>query len=111
MLRRGDITTGHAKALAAISDEELMLSIAEKAANGQVTVRGIEKIAAKKDYEEEKQESEKKDSYFKEMELSLKNELGRKVKVDFSKNKGVLELEFYNKEDLSELAKKLTAII
>ena len=111
MLRKGNITTGHAKALAAIDDEELMLSIAEKASNGQITVRGIEKIAAKKDYAEEKQEIEKKDSYFKEMELGLKNELGRKVKVNFSKNKGSLELEFYDKEDLSELAKKLTAII
>ena len=111
MLRKGNITTGHAKALAAIDDEELMLSIAEKASNGQITVRGIEKIAAKKDCAEEKQEIEKKDSYFKEMELGLKNELGRKVKVNFSKNKGSLELEFYDKEDLSELAKKLTAII
>ena len=42
------------------------------------------------------------------MELSLKNELGRKVKVSFSGNKGSLTLEFYDKEDLSELAKRLT---
>lgn len=108
MLRKGDITTGHAKALASISDEKLMLEVAEKAANGQITVRAIEKISAKADYDEEKQEIEKKDSYFTEMELGLRNELGRKVSVNFSKNKGTLVLEFYDKEDLSELAKKLT---
>ena len=111
MLRKGDITTGHAKALASFEDEELMLSIAQKAANGLITVRGIEKLAAKADNCEEVEEIVKKDSYFKEMELGLKTELGRKVKVNFSKNKGTLELEFYDKDDLSELAKKLTAIM
>ena len=110
-LRSGDISAGHAKALASIGDEALMLETAKKAADGLITVRGIEKISVKADYAEEKKETERPDSYFKEMELGLRNKLGRKVQVSFSKNKGKLELEFYDKEDLSELAKKLTAIL
>ena len=41
------------------------------------------------------------------MELSLHEKLGRKVKVDYGKNKGALILEFYDKEDLAALAEKL----
>ena len=41
------------------------------------------------------------------MELSLNERLGRKVKVDYGKNKGALILEFYDKEDLAALAEKL----
>ena len=41
------------------------------------------------------------------MEISLKERLGRKVKVDYGKNKGVLILEFYDKDDLAAIADKL----
>jgi ParB family chromosome partitioning protein len=42
------------------------------------------------------------------MEISLNERLGRRVKVDYGKNKGALILEFYDKEDLAALAEKLT---
>ena len=42
------------------------------------------------------------------MEISLNERLGRKVKVDYGKNKGVLVLEFYDKEDLASIADKLS---
>lgn len=104
MVRSGSITMSHAKALMSL-DDDFMLETAEKAAAGYITAKGIEKLAAKKD---SPKAEESRDSYYKEMEISLKNELGRKVKVSFSGNKGSLTLEFYDKEDLSELAKKLT---
>lgn len=104
MVRDGEITGGHAKALMAL-DEDIMLDTAKKAAAGYITVRGIEKLAAKKDKPETK---EKADNYYKEMEISLKNELNRKVKVNFSGKKGTLTLEFYDKDDLLDMANKLT---
>ena len=104
MVRSGSISMSHAKALMSLEDD-VMLETAEKAAAGYITAKGIEKLAAKKDAPKAE---ESRDSYYKEMELSLKNELGRKVKVSFSGNRGSLTLEFYDKEDLSELAKKLT---
>ena len=52
--------------------------------------------------------NERIDSYFKEMEIGLHEALGRKVKVEYGKNKGALILEFYDRDDLSELAKRLT---
>ena len=109
MVESGDLSAGHARALLAFDDEELLISTAQKAAGGGLTVRQVEKIAQKSTEETpEKLASDTKiDNYFKEMEISLNETLGRKVKVDYGKNKGALILEFYDKDDLAELASKL----
>ena len=46
---------------------------------------------------------------FLEVELALTESLGRKVKVTKSKGKGTLEIEFYSREDLADLANRLGA--
>ena len=109
MVESGNLSAGHARALLAFDNEELLISTAQKAAGGGLTVRQVEKIAQKSTEETpEKPASDTKiDNYFKEMEISLNETLGRKVKVDYGKNKGALILEFYDKDDLAELASKL----
>lgn len=110
MLENGDISAGHGRALLGFENESLLLDTAMRAADGGLTVRQVEN-AARKSTEEPAETSEKSnkriDNYFVEMELSLNERLGRKVKVDYGKNKGALILEFYNKEDLAALAEKL----
>lgn len=111
MLENGDISSGHARALLGFDDEEMIVAMALKAADGGLTVRQVEKAAQKfADSRESIPDSSdrKIDNYFKEMEISLNERLGRKVKVDYGKNKGVLILEFYDKEDLASIADKLT---
>jgi ParB family chromosome partitioning protein len=109
LLENGEISIGHAKALLSFENEEMMIATAIKAANGGLTVRQVER-AAQKESEESKTPSSsdsKIDNYFTEMEISLKESLGRRVKVEYGKNKGALILEFYDKEDLAFLADKL----
>ena len=112
MLENGDISAGHGRALLGFdNDEELLIAMAVKASDGGLTVRQVEKAAQKYADSEEvlPEKSDKKiDNYFKEMELSLNERLGRKVRVDYGKNKGALILEFYDKEDLAAIAEKLT---
>lgn len=111
MLEDGQLSAGHGKALLSFDDEEMLIAIANRAADGGMTVRQVERLAQKSADAAEKAEknsSSRIDSYFKEMEISLKERLGRKVRVDYGKNKGALILEFYNKEDLAALAEKLT---
>ncbi|MBR4363094.1 MAG: ParB/RepB/Spo0J family partition protein [Ruminococcus sp.] len=111
MLEEGKLSAGHAKALLGFDDEEMLIAIANRAADGGMTVRQVERLAQKsseaKDVIEKKSDS-KIDNYFVEMEISLNERLGRRVKVDYGKNKGALILEFYDKEDLAALAEKLT---
>lgn len=110
LLENGDLTVGHAKALLTYDDDEMKIAIANRAAGGGMTVRQLEKMVQKSAENQEKRHplDEKIDNYFVEMEISLKERLGRKVKVDYGKNKGVLILEFYDKEDLAAIADKLT---
>ena len=109
MVENGDISAGHARALLAFEDEEMLIATALKAADGGLTVRQVEKAAQKSsdDSGSAPKSNKKIDNYFVELELSLHERLGRKVKVDYGRNKGALILEFYDKEDLAALAEKL----
>ena len=112
MLENGVISAGHGRALLGFdNDEELLIAMAVKASDGGLTVRQVEKAAQKYADSEDvlPEKSDKKiDNYFKEMELSLNERLGRKARVDYGNNKGALILEFYDKEDLAAIAEKLT---
>jgi ParB family chromosome partitioning protein len=109
MVENGEISAGHARALLGFENKELLIATALKACDGGLTVRQVERAAQKSSEAPEaaKKSDRKIDNYFKEMELSLNERLGRKVKVDYGKNKGVLVLEFYDKEDLAAIAEKL----
>ncbi len=109
MIENGDLSAGHAKALLAFSDEKLLMQTAQKAAGGGMTVRQVEKLAQQDENARSSDDAADRriDNYFVEMELSLKERLGRKVKIDYGRNKGVLVLEFYDKEDLAGLAELL----
>ena len=115
MLRGGDISVGQAKALASVADEKLLVELAEKASKGQVTVRGIEKVTSEMDKSKDKKEEtadpdeKKAQNYLTEMQISLNERLGRKVKVTGRNGqKGTITIDFFDKEDLIELAEKLT---
>ena len=109
MLEIGELSAGHGRALLGFQNEELMIATAVKASEGSLTVRQVERAAQKSQEPPEKKSASdsKIDNYFVEMELSLNERLGRRVKVDFAKNKGALILEFYDKDDLAALADKL----
>ena len=52
-------------------------------------------------------EPKKHDSFYDEVALSLKEALGRQVKVNVGGKGGTLQIEFFDAEDLRYLAKKL----
>lgn len=115
LLRKGELSAGQAKAIAAAESEEQMIDLAERAANGQITVRAIEKLLAQKDDEEKeepaKADTEKKQAmnYLTEMEISLHETLSRKVKINSKDGKkGTITIDFFDPDDLSNIASKLT---
>lgn len=108
MLEEGSLTVGHAKALLAFENEDEMIEAAKKACDGKMTVRALENMVKNAKLTPPEQDNKRVDSYFKEMEIGLNEALGRKVKVEYGKNKGALILEFYDKDDLSALADRLT---
>ncbi len=108
-LRRGTISAGHARALLSCEDGEMRGKMLLAAADG-ASVRELEKMAAaaKKAKNAKNAPSAPKPTFYSEVELSLKNELHRKVQISSKGNgKGTLTVEFYNDTELSDFAKKL----
>ena len=69
-------------------------------------VRELERMAkkaAEAQKEGEKPRPTRRIPYFDEVELSLHEHLGRKVRVAGNKTKGTLQIEFYGEEDLQRL--------
>lgn len=107
-LRLGAITAGHARALLSVEDQELRSQMLEMATNG-ASVRDLERLASK--IKKEKQTPPvraKKNNFYSEVELSLKNELHRKVSITSTgAGKGKITIEFFSDEELSDFAKRL----
>ena len=114
MLTNGEITAGHARALLSLEDDSLIEQAAKEITEKHLSVRETEKLVAQmvksKEISEAAVTKEKKDNrpqFYREVELSLNESLGRKVTVNQkNKNNGTLVLEFYGEDDLRELLKR-----
>ena len=105
-LRIGKITAGHARALLSCEDKATRKAMLLAALSG-ASVRELERMAKVKTAKTVKA---KKDAptFYKEVELSLKNEMGRHVYIKPTKNgHGTLTVEFYDEDELSLFARKL----
>ena len=108
-VKQDKICAGHARALLMLDSEEDMLELAELIYKKDLSVRQAEKLAKKKPEVEEDTQPERKPSFYSMVELALNESLGRKIKVNKNKGKqgGVLQIEFYSDEELTELSNKL----
>lgn len=109
MAKNGEISAGHARALLAFDNEALIYEAAQNIVKNKMTVRDIERLAkmSEKSGNVSVKRSKRRDSFYDEVELSLSEILGRRVKVYNGKEKGTLEIEFYSIEDLKNIANKL----
>lgn len=108
-LRRGTISAGHARALLSCEDNEIRSKMLLAAVDG-ASVRELEKMsaAAKKVKKTKTKENTEKSTFYSEVELSLKNELHRKVSITPNgKGKGTITIEFFSDDELSDFARRL----
>lgn len=111
MVKQGIISSGHARTLIPLSDEKLIIKLAEEISQKELSVRETERIVKTlmKPKSEIVKKKKKRDPYFDECEIAIREELGRIAKINVSKgNKGTLELEFFSKEDLQSILEALT---
>ena len=108
-VKEGELTSGHARALLSLEEESKILEAAQNVIKQGWTVRDIERFVQKQSEGTAVKagKTPKRDSYFDEIEIALKSELNRKVRVSAKGEKGTLEIPFYSREELAELAKKL----
>lgn len=109
LLRNGSLSAGHCKALKKVKDAALMTELAHKAAEGELSVRQVEAIAkreaARLEEEKNKKELKPRLSYYTEIEVSLSELLGTKVRISEGKSGNVLQIDFSDKEQLEGIVK------
>ena len=96
-----DLSAGHARALVAIKNEELQLSLAEEAINKDLSVRDIEK-KIKMALTPPKEIDAQSEAYrlsLQEIEDLLTKSLGTKVQLREKNNKGRIVISYYSADD------------
>ena len=105
MVRKGQLTPGHARAVLSLKTEKLQTEAAKKIANLGLSVRQAELLC--KNMGKEPTHTQESITlavdYVAECEKTLSRQLGRGVKIVNGKRKGRFELEFYGQEDLQVL--------
>ena len=112
LLESGRLSAGQARTVLSFGSEPSMIEAANEAVKKGLSVRELERQAKAKKQEPKKgREASKKpfsrDSYFDEIEIALNETLHRKVKVTSEGEKGTLQIDFYSREELRDIAERL----
>lgn len=112
------LTTGHARAMLAITDSEKQYEFAERAFDEKMSVRDVER-EVKKLLSDKKGDKKAKASeidsqlvaVYQETQERLKGILGTKVNINAKDNKsGKLEIEYYSQDELNRIVELLENI-
>lgn len=108
MVRQGQLSAGPARTLLSFETEEAQRDAAAMAIKQELSVRALEKLAkASRSTKRASKPLHRRDSLFDEVEIVLTEQLGRKVRVLDKGEGGVLQLEFYSKDDLTALCNQV----
>ena len=107
MLKNGDLSAGHARALLPLEDDDAIIELANKVVAKELSVREVEgavkRIKEKAEEEDEPKAVSQVKLHMRELERRAMSSLGRKVRISRSTKKKVVELTYDNDEDLEAL--------
>ena len=111
LLRNGDLTAGHARALLGLKNEEQMTPLAQKIVEKDLSVRDVERTIRLMNYQpdevddDEKTELTQRKAYMHDLEHRAVTVLGRRVRILKTAKKKVVELAYSDDDDLEALLK------
>ena len=103
------LTTGHARALLGIEDQDQQYVVAQQIFDQKLSVRDTEKLVKSLQKNKKKTKTEKPvdpqmEAIYKDLEEKLKKNMGTKVLINRkNENSGKIEIEYYSEEDLERL--------
>ncbi len=109
LIEDGQLTGGHGRALLAVEDQRLRLVLAQRAARGRVTVRQIERLAARLKRKGPQPEPPRMDPNVRAAIEELEHILGTKVILNprSGKRPGRLIIEYYEDSQLDAIYDRL----
>ena len=116
LLMEGKISSGHARALLAVEDEDDQDALAERIVKEMLSVREVEKLVkqAKKKRKERKEvvvETADLSLYYQNYEDKMRSILGTKVHINRrDNNKGRVEIDYYSTAELERIMDLLRSV-
>ncbi len=107
MVRRGQLSTGHAKVILSLEGEELQTQAAKQVVKQGLNVRQTEQLCKQLAKAPKEKPLPVRPALPDEVELALRQVLGGPVKVQYKNGKGSLKIEFYSDEQLRAFANLL----
>lgn len=108
-IETAEISIGHAKILAGIKDEELVLKFAMLIKEKGISVRELEEIVKNSEIptQNKKKEKPSEDAYLKSLESSLRSYFGTKVNIKDKSGKGQIVINYLSDDDLNRVLELL----
>ena len=107
MVTYGELSSGHARAIAGVDDADVQIDLAQKVIAQDLSVRQTEKMIAQLGQPRPAKEKTPVDlnlkTQLKGIQADLQSYLGTKVKLVPGKNKGKIEIEYYDLEELERV--------
>jgi ParB family chromosome partitioning protein len=112
------LSTGHARSLLGIEDQEKQYAIAQKIFDEKLSVRDTEKLVKnlqnenKNEHKEPEKLDPKLEAIYRDLEEQMKNILGTKVTINHKDaKKGKLEIEYYSQDELDRIIDLLRSVV
>ncbi len=106
-IANGDLSEGHARPILSLSDEREQEALSKRVIRDGLSVRKTEELVYGSKQKPKRRKLKGPSSKFLEVESSLKQLFGTKVRVVQGKKGGKIEIEFYSDEDLSRILELL----
>jgi ParB family chromosome partitioning protein len=110
---RGTLSMGHARSLAGVKEDEKRQELAKQTITNEWSVRELEEAIQNlelKGKPKTKSKAKKRDPFIEELEQSLREKFQTTVRIKANKDKGRIELSYFNKSDLERLLELLKAM-
>ena len=111
MVVEGLISSGHARTLLAIEDNDKQYSVAQKILDEKLSVRETEKLIKTMNTPVKKKVLPANDFAYRDLEEKLARKMGTKVVIKNKKNnKGKIEIEYYSQDELERIYDMIKSI-
>ena len=120
LIEQGSISAGHGRAMLPLANPEVEIAMAEEVMRKNLSVREVEERVRRIRNEdisdgtirkEPNQQAKTEEMYYRDVELRLSQDLGRKVTITPGRKRGKLSLEYYDIDDLNTLLFTLTSAV
>lgn len=106
LISEGTLSMGHGRTLLSLKDRSKLQAIISRVQKESLNVRQLEQLIQQMNQNvprETKKVKKEQNIYYVEQETVLRERFGTAVKIKENNNKGKIEIDFFNKEDLQRI--------